>query len=108
MEIESSSLIAEVKRRAEDAKDLSPGLHRLIYDGKLLEDDRTLSGYNIRREATIHFILDRGSRQTDTSSENSTQESVFLDAGAAAAKIAVWDSLAREGSFDPETHIVDP
>ena len=53
LDVEGSDTVEKIKPKLQEKLDIPPEQQRIVYLGKLLENNRALCDYNIKKDSTI-------------------------------------------------------
>jgi hypothetical protein len=85
LDVEPTDTIQNLKGKIQDQTAILPADQTLVFDGRLLEENRTLGDYNIQREDMLELVLVSDTTTTTTAASTTTTTAVVASTTAVGA-----------------------
>ena len=56
-EVEDTDTVAQLKQKIHDKDGVPPTQQRLVFNGKELDDDKSMADYQMEEHSTVHLVL---------------------------------------------------
>lgn len=106
IEVQDSDTIYNIKQQIYTKTDIPPVHQRIIFSGKLLENEANIHAYGIQRDSTLHLVLMlRGGMNNDSQAQEFWDEVALLDEAEQSKRRRIEEADASHpdarGSADP-------